>query len=84
MVISTPTKSGQPINKLVTIAGGIMIQVAGTRYNTTAEVLEIDEANQRVRAKGVGFECWVEKAQIKDAISPGDFAVQTAINGDDD
>ncbi len=82
MIIQTPTKSGQPMDKTVEVGGGVTVPVPGTRYHTTCEVLEIDEAGERVRVKGVGFEAWYPKNLIKDAQPPGAFAVEQAIHRD--
>jgi len=83
MIIQTPTKSGVPLEKTVEVGGGVMVPLPGTRYHTNAEVLEIDEAGERVRVKTPTFEAWYPKALIRDAMSPGDFAVQNAITTQD-
>lgn len=78
MIIQTPTKE-----KPVVVGGGVTVPVPGTLYHTTCEVLEVDEHQGRVRAKGIGFEAWFAKEVIRDAMSPGDFAIQNAINEQD-
>jgi hypothetical protein len=83
MIIETPTKAGNTLGKRVEVGGGIAVPVPGTRYYTNCEVLEIDDAGNRVLGKGIGFTAWFHQSVIKDALSPGDFAVQSAINEQD-
>lgn len=83
MIIKTPTKHKGMLDKPVEVGGGIKVPIPGTRYLTTCEVLEVDEAGSRVRAKGVGFTAWFDQVDIRDSMCPGDLAVQLAINNQD-
>jgi len=73
--------------KEIRIGGGVVIEVPGTRWRVNAEVLAITQDEQMLKVKGPDFEGWIPRTQVKDALSPGDFAFDTAINvigGDDD
>jgi hypothetical protein len=83
MIIETPTRSGVPIEKVIEVGGGVMAPLPGTRYHTLAEVMEIDEEQKRVRVKTPSFEAWYSKDSIRDAVSPGDYAVQNAYTNQD-
>jgi hypothetical protein len=80
MIIQTPGPDKTVIEKTVQVGGGVVIQVPGTLYRATVQVLEIDESDQSVRVKGVGFEGWATKAQIKDVQDPSTYAIDHAIN----
>lgn len=80
MIIHTPGPDNTIIDKTVQVGGGVVIRVPGTLYSTTCEVMQIDTVDQSVKVKGVGFEGWVTKAEIKDVQLPGTFAIDRAIN----
>lgn len=80
MTIETPGPNKTIIEKPVQVGGGVVIRVTGTLYQTTCKVLTVDEENQTIEVKGVGFQGWINKEDAKDAISPGDYALDHAIN----
>jgi hypothetical protein len=77
--ITTPSQSG-PVNKPVFVGGGVVVEVPGTRFHVTAEVLEINEEAEIIKVKGEGFEGWILKGQIHDSMSPSTYAVDHALN----
>lgn len=80
MIIETPGPNKTIIEKTVEIGGGVIIKVPGTLYRTTCKVLTIDEENGTIEIKGVGFQGWINKEDAKDCISPGDYAIDHALN----
>lgn len=80
MIIATRGPDKTTIDKTVVVGGGVVIRVPGMLYNTTCEAMEIDESDQSVRVKGVGFEGWVTKDQITDVHSPSTYALDRAMN----
>jgi hypothetical protein len=57
---------------------GVVITVPGTRYQVTAEVTEI--ADERIKVKGADYEGWITKEQVQSVLSPGNFALDNALN----
>lgn len=80
MIIETPGPNKTIIKKTIEIGGGVIIRIPGTLYQTTCKVLTINEEEESIEIKGVGFQGWILKADAKDAISPGDYAIDYAIN----
>lgn len=68
------------VAKTIEVGGGVAISVSGTRYTVMGEVLELAESSQELKVKGKGFEGWIPLAQVQNVISPGDFALDNAIN----
>ena len=83
MFIQVPTKAGGTVDKLVEVGCGIKVEVYGTHYSATLEVLEVNEDEQTARAKSAGYEAWFTANEIRDALSPGQFAVEKAIHVSD-
>ena len=69
-------------NKLVepAIGGGVVIAVPGTRWRINAEIIAINEDARALQVKGAGFEGWISQEQVKDVLSPGALAFDTAVN----
>lgn len=81
MIIDTGT--GQ---KEICIGSGVVIEVPGTRWRVMAEVIDISQDQQMLKVKGADFEGWIPRIQVKDALLPGNFALDNAMNvigGDD-
>ena len=74
------TKGGETVQKEVQVGGGVVIEVPGTRWRVNAEVIAIAPDQQSLSVKGADFEGWIPRAQVKDVLSPGVFAIDNAIN----
>jgi len=80
MIIETPGPNKSIIEKTVEVGGGVSIRIQGTLYRITCKVLQINETEKTVEVKGVDFQGWVSQDAIKDCQSPGDYALDNAIN----
>jgi hypothetical protein len=65
---------------MIEVGGGVVIQVPGTRFRVTLEVIEIDENSDMLRVRGEGVEGWITQGQVQDVLTPSNFAFDNAIN----
>lgn len=80
MRIDTPGKDGETISKEVVVGGGVRVKVEGSHFRVTGEVLQVNDVEAQVFVKGEDFEGWVNKENIVDAMDPGTYALDHAIN----
>ena len=79
----TITVPGTTTEKVVEVGGGVQIKVEGTLYMTMCEVVELDESSTDdypIKVKGIGFEGWIRKNQITDALDKSAYAIERALN----
>lgn len=77
------TVSGQEIiQKEVCVGCGVVIEVPGTRWRVTAEVIDIlcEFNGGMLKVKGADFEGWIPRGQVRDVLSPGSFAFDNGVN----
>lgn len=67
-------------DKEVLVGCGVTVPIPGTRFRITAEVVEINEDEGRVRIKGKDFDTWASQVYILGVMSPSDFAIYNATN----
>ncbi len=71
--------------KTPTVGGGVVVQLGTTKFQTNAEVLEIDESDQTLRVKvnypqGQSKEAWIYAHEVRDVLTSGELAMDNAVN----
>ncbi len=64
------------------VGGGVVVRLGDTKYEVTAEVLEIDETDQTLLVKTADKSAWIYAFEVRKCLSPSDYALDRAMNGD--
>jgi hypothetical protein len=60
--------------------GGVVVRLGDTKYQITAEIIEIDESDQTLFVKTVDKEAWIYAHEVQKYLTPGDYALDKAMN----
>lgn len=66
--------------QLLEVGGGVVVKLGDTKWQITAEILEIDENDDTIRVRADGKEAWIWRSEGIKALSPGDYALDKAMN----
>lgn len=60
--------------------GGVELPYGGTLYRVIAEVLIVDDTDDTLFVRVDGKDIWVHKQEVLRVLTPGEFALDNAIN----